>query len=268
MRTQPVDSGEGSVNGTGSDFVQSLERGLAVIQAFSAKSPRLTLSDVARSTGLTRAASRRFLLTLQHLGFVDSDDREFFLTPRILRLGYTYLSSTPFWDLAQTHIEDLVDRVHESSSISVRDRDEIVYVARVPTKRIMTISLAVGSRLPLYPTSMGRVLLAGLTDDEIDAYLARADLAPLTSRTLTDPAALRAAVLEVREQGWALVDQELEDGVRSVAAPLCGADGRVLGAVNVSAHATRTTLDVLRRTFLPVLLETSARINDDLSRRR
>ena len=268
MRTLPVDSDDDRSTASGSDFVQSLERGLAVIQAFSAKTPRLTLSDVARATGLTRAASRRFLLTLQQLGFVDSDDREFFLTPRILRLGYTYLSSTPFWDLAQTHIEDLVDKVHESSSISVLDRDEIVYVARVPTKRIMTISLAVGSRLPLYPTSMGRVLLAGLPDAEIDAYLARAELEPLTSRTLVDPKAIRAAVMEAREQGWALVDQELEDGVRSVAAPLCAADGKVLGAVNVSAHATRTTLDALRKQFLPALLETTARINDDLSRLR
>lgn len=267
MRTSADGSGQ-PAKGPGSDFVQSLERGLAVIQAFSAASPRLTLSDVARATGLTRAASRRFLLTLQHLGFVDSDEREFFLTPRILRLGYTYLSSTPFWSLAQTHIEELVDRVHESSSISVRDRDEIVYVARVPTKRIMTISLAVGTRLPMYPTSMGRVLLAGQSDDEIDAYLARAELRPLTGRTVTDPAALRAMVMDVREQGWALVDQELEDGVRSVAAPLCDASGHVLGAVNVSAHATRTNLDVLRKQFLPALLDTTARINDDLSRRR
>jgi len=271
MRTSVTGSGDPTANGAaeaGSDFVQSLERGLAVIQAFSAAHPRLTLSDVARATGLTRAASRRFLLTLQHLGFVDSDEREFFLTPRILRLGYTYLSSTPFWDLAQTHIEELVDQVHESSSISVRDRDEIVYVARVPTKRIMTISLAVGSRLPMYPTSMGRVLLAGMADAEIDAYLARVELRPLTSRTVVDPAALRAIIRDVREQGWALVDQELEDGVRSVAAPLCDASGRVLGAVNVSAHATRTNLDALRKQFLPALLDTTARINDDLSRRR
>ena len=170
--------------------------------------------------------------------------------------------------MAQTHVEELVDRVHESSSISVRDRDEIMYVARVPTKRIMTISLAVGTRLPMYPTSMGRVLLAGQSDDEIDAYLARAELRPLTGRTVTDPAALRAMVMDVREQGWALVDQELEDGVRSVAARLCDASGHVLGAVNGSAHATRTNLDVLRKQFLPALLDTTARINDDLSRRR
>jgi IclR family transcriptional regulator, pca regulon regulatory protein len=255
-------------NGSNRDFVQSLERGLAVIEAFSAKTPRLTLSEVARATGLTRAASRRFLLTLQQLGFVDSDEREFFLTPRVLRLGYTYLSSTPFWDLAQTHIEDLVDRLHESSSISVLDRDEIVYVARVPTKRIMTISLNVGTRLPAYPTSMGRVLLAGMTDDQLDEYFGRVTIEPLTDRTETDPSVVREAIMRVREQGWALVDQELEDGVRSIAAPLIGSSRRVIGAVNISAHATRSTLDTLRKQFLPVLLETTAKINEDLSRQR
>ncbi|HEY5876094.1 MAG TPA: IclR family transcriptional regulator [Ilumatobacteraceae bacterium] len=265
MRTQ--EPGVAGEKASGSDFVQSLERGLAVIQAFSATRPRLTLSDVARQTGLTRAAARRFLLTLQQLGFVDSNEREFYLTPRILQLGYAYLSSTPFWDLAQAHIEELVDQLHESSSISVLDRDEIVYVARVPTKRIMTISLAVGSRLPAFATSMGRVMLADLPDAQIDAFLARAELTPLTSRTVTDAVALRALLLEVREQGWALVDQELEDGVRSIAAALRGADGRVLGALNVSAHATRTNLDALRKQFLPALLETTERINTDLSRR-
>jgi IclR family pca regulon transcriptional regulator len=265
MRTQ--EPGVAGEKASGSDFVQSLERGLAVIQAFSATRPRLTLSDVARQTGLTRAAARRFLLTLQQLGFVDSNEREFYLTPRILQLGYAYLSSTPFWDLAQAHIEELVDQLHESSSISVLDRDEIVYVARVPTKRIMTISLAVGSRLPAFATSMGRVMLADLPDAQIDAFLARAELTPLTSRTVTDAVALRALLLEVREQGWALVDQELEDGVRSIAAALRGADGRVLGALNVSAHATRTNLDALRKQFLPALLETTERINADLSRR-
>jgi IclR family pca regulon transcriptional regulator len=252
----------------GHDYVQSLDRGLSVIRAFSHDQPRLTLSDVARATGLTRAAARRFLLTLQRLGYVDSDDREFYLTPRVLELGYAYLSTTPFWDLAFRHMELLVERLHESSSISVLDREEIVYVARVPTKRIMTINLAVGTRLPAYATSMGRVLLASLDEKELDAYFQRADLAPLTPRTITDEGGLRRVLSEVREQGWALVDQELEEGVRSIAAPLRGAGGRVVGAMNVSAHAARTTLDRLRREFLPVLLETTRRINTELARRR
>lgn len=250
------------------DHVQSLERGLSVITAFSTERPRMTLSEVARVTGLTRAATRRFLLTLQRLGYVTLEDREFSLSPRTLELGYAYLSSTPFWELAQPHMESLVDRLHESSSISVLDGDEIVYVSRVPTKRIMTISLSVGSRLPAYPTSMGRVLLAAADDDALDAYLDRVELVPLTTRTTTDRDALRRQVLETGEQGWALVDQELEDGVRSVAAPLRDANRRVIAAINVSAHAARTTLDRLRREFVPVLLETAAAINKALDRHR
>jgi IclR family transcriptional regulator, pca regulon regulatory protein len=250
------------------DHVQSLERGLSVITAFSAERPRMTLSEVAKVTGLTRAAARRFLLTLQRLGYVTADDREFSLSPRTLELGYAYLSSTPFWDLAQPHMEALVDRLHESSSISVLDGDEIVYVSRVPTKRIMTVALSVGSRLPAYPTSMGRVLLAALDDDALDDYLRRVELVALTTRTITSPETLRRQLLEIREQGWALVDQELEEGVRSVAAPLRDSRGRVVGALNVSAHAARTTLDRLRREFVPALLDTAASIGTALQRRR
>jgi IclR family pca regulon transcriptional regulator len=266
MRTETGTAG--GTSSQGHDYVQSLDRGLSVIRAFSHDDPRLTLSDVARATGLTRAAARRFLLTLQRLGYVASDDREFYLTPRVLELGYAYLSTTPFWDLAFHHMEALVDRLHESSSISVLDRDEIVYVARVPTKRIMTINLAVGTRLPAYATSMGRVLLANLGDEELEAYLSRATFTALTPRTIADSDELRATLAEVREQGWALVDQELEEGVRSVAAPLRGAGGRTVGAINVSAHAARITLDRLRREFLPALLETAERINAELGRRR
>jgi IclR family pca regulon transcriptional regulator len=251
-----------------SDYVQSLDRGLAVVRAFSADHPRLTLSEVARITGLTRAAARRFLLTLQQLGYVGSDDREFYLRPRVLDLGYAYLSTTSFWDLAQPHMEALVDELHESSSISVLDGDEIVYVVRVPTKRIMTIALGVGSRLPAYPTSMGRVLLAGLSDDEIDAYLVRADLKPLTSRTITDVGKLRSKIADVRDQGWAIVDQELEEGVRSVATAIRDTSGATIAALNVSAHAARTSMEQLHQRFVPRLLATAERINLDLGRRR
>lgn len=227
----------------------------------------MTLSEVARATGLTRAAARRFLLTLQRLGYVTADDREFSLAPRTLELGYAYLSTTPFWQLATPHLERLVDQLHESSSVSVLDGDEIVYVVRVATKRIMTVSLAVGSRLPAYATSMGRVLLAHQPDDELARYLDRLELVPLTTRTVTSRERLRAVLAEVREQGWALVDQELEAGVRSVAAPLHDSHDRVIGALNVSAHAARTTLDRLRREFVPALLATAARIDEDLARR-
>jgi IclR family transcriptional regulator, pca regulon regulatory protein len=275
MTLQTTETPDGPIRGNalsdrpeGSDYVQSLDRGLSVIRAFSAERPRLTLSEVARSTGLTRAAARRFLLTLEHLGYVGSNEREFFLRPRVLDLGYAYLSTTPFWDLAQPHMETLVEELHESSSISVLDNDEIVYVARVPTKRIMTIALAVGSRLPAYPASMGRVLLAGLTDEERDAYLDRVSLEPLTSNTICDPDRLRAVLAEVREQGWAIVDQELEEGVRSIAAPIRDASGTTIAALNVSAHATRTTVEHLRDAFLPRLLATTERINTELGNRR
>jgi IclR family pca regulon transcriptional regulator len=250
------------------DFVRSFERGLAVLRAFGPDRPAMTLSEVAQASGLTRAAARRFLLTLERLGYVASDGRRFSLRPRVLELGYAYLSSLPIWELAAPHMRDLVEQLHESSSASVLDDDEIVYVARVPTKRIMTINLVVGSRLPAYPTSMGRVLLAGLPGDALDAYFSRVTLERLTERTVTDEARLRAILAEVAEVGWAIVDQELEEGVRSVAAPLVNADGRAVAALNVSGHATRVTLDTLRRSFLPRVLETAARINADLRARR
>jgi IclR family pca regulon transcriptional regulator len=253
--------------GSDPDFVQSLARGLAVITAFSSERPAMTLTEVAQATGLTRAAARRFLLTLHRLGYVYMNDREFSLTPRTLELGYAYLSTTPFWEMAGPHMEGLVDRLHESCSVSVLDGDEVVYVARVPTKRIMTIGLSVGSRLPAYPTSMGRVLLAGLPAPDFDGYLERVKLEPLTPRTVTSHATLRKIVDEVRQQGWALVDQELEQGVRSVAAPLCDSRGRVIGAINVSAHAARTTLEQLRREFLPALLDTAAAISRGIGHR-
>ena len=248
----------------GEHFVQSLERGLSVIKAFGAEDPELTLSDVARRTGLTRAAARRFLLTLVDLGYVRTDGKHFALTPRVLELGYAYLSSLSLPEIAEPHLERLAAEVRESSSVSVLDGDEIVYVGRVPTSRIMRVSINVGTRFPAYATSMGRVLLAALSDEELDAYLARAEIRPLTSRALATPDALRAELDRIRAQGWALVDQELEEGLRSVAAPVRGRDGRVVAAVNVSAHASRASRETVRRDLLPPLLATAARIEADL----
>jgi IclR family pca regulon transcriptional regulator len=226
-------------------FVQSLERGLGVIRAFDAEHPELTLSDVARSTGLTRAASRRFLLTLAEL-------------------GYAHLSSLSLPEVAEPHLEQLVGEVRESSSVSVLDGHDIVYVARVPVSRIMTVAISVGTRFPAYATSMGRVLLAGLPDDALGAYLAEARLDRLSPRTLSTPDALRAELARVRRQGWALVDQELEEGLRSVAAPLHDRTGRVVAAVNLSAHASRTSAEKMRRDLVPPLLAAAARIEADL----
>jgi IclR family transcriptional regulator, pca regulon regulatory protein len=249
-----------------STFVQSLERGLAVIRAFDAEHPRLTLSEVARITGLTRAAARRFLLTLVALGYVRHDGREFSLRPRVLELGYAYLSAQTLPEVVVPHLETLVGKVNESSSVSVLDGDDVVYIARVPTKRIMAVVIAVGTRFPAYATSMGRVLLAGLPDRELDAYLRRVRLRPLTERTVTDPRQLRAALLAVREQGYAVVDQELEEGLRSAAAPLHDVDGSVAAAVNVSVHASRATVEQLVEQFVPPLLETASQIEHDLGR--
>ncbi len=246
-------------------FVRSLERGLAVIRALSVPGAGLTLADVARETGLTRAAARRFLLTLEDLGYVRSADRRFSLTPRVLELGYSFLSSLTLPEIAQPHLRELVQEVHESSSVSLLDETDIVYVAREPTQRIMTVAISVGTRFPAYATSMGRVLLAGLDDRELDAFFERAELKPLTAETLTDPDALARELERVRRQGWALVDQELEDGLRSVAAPIRGAAGNIVAAVNLSTHASRRTLEAIRRTMLPPLLETAAAVERDLA---
>ncbi|AXB44410.1 IclR family transcriptional regulator [Amycolatopsis albispora] len=249
----------------GAHHVQSLDRGLAVIRAFGADAPELTLSDVARTTGLTRAAARRFLLTLADLGYVRTDGKYFSLTARVLELGYAYLSSMSLPEVATPHLERLSAEVHESSSVSVLEGGDIVYVARVAVSRIMTVSINVGTRFPAYATSMGHVLLAGLPDDRLDEYLAQARLDRLTSHTLTSEAALRAELAEVRGRGWALVDQELEEGLRSVAAPIRGRDGKVVAAVNVSTHASRTSLDVVRDEMVPRLLDAAERIEADLA---
>lgn len=245
-------------------YVQSLDKGLAVIRCFSAAAPRLTISEVARETGLTRAAARRFLITLQALGYVGSHGRQFFLTPRVLRLGYAYLSSLSVADVAQAHLEQLADVVHESCSASVLDGSDIVYVARAATKRIMTISLSVGTRLPAHPTSMGRVLLAGLPDDRLNAYVEAVPLAKLTDRTIVDRDTLRAELEKTRIRGWCMVDQELEDGVRSVAVPVHDDTGRVVAAVNTSAHAARVPLSRLQKHFLPRLRECASAIDAEL----
>jgi len=245
-------------------FVHSLEGGLSVIRCFSDERPRLTLSEVARQTGQSRASARRSLLTLQTLGYVSSDDRQFFLTPRVLTLGYAYLSSLSFADVAQSHLADLANEVHESCSASVLDGFEIVYVARAATKRIMTISLSVGTRLPAYATSMGRVLLAALPDDQLNAYLDQGTLAPLTERTIVDRDQLSAELARTRTRGWCLVDQELEDGLRSIAVPVHDASGRVVAAVNTSAHATRVPLTTLQKSFLAKLKDCAAAIDAEL----
>jgi IclR family pca regulon transcriptional regulator len=255
---------EQSGEARGSDFVRSLERGLAVIRAFGKESPELTLSEVARATNLTRAAARRFLITLVDLGYVRTDGRTFALRPRVLELGYAYLSSLSLPEVAQIHLERLLQQVHETCSLAVLDGDDVVYVARVHTKRIMTLSISVGTRFPAYATSMGRVLLAHQDEDWLERYLSSVTVRPHTSRSLSDPRQLTSVLAAVRSQGYCLNDQELEEGLRSIAVPVRGASGSVIAAMNVSAHTSRGTVDAFRREVLPPLLTAAAAVHEDL----
>jgi len=250
------------------DFVQSLERGLSVIRAFDAEHPKLTLSEVAASTGLSRAAARRFLRTLVQLGYMRSDGSRFSLRPKILELGYAYLSSLTLPEVAMPHLEQLVEQVHESSSVSELDGDDVIYIARVPTKRIMTVTISVGTRFPAYATSMGRVLLAAQPDDWLEEYLTSVNLRYLTGHTITSSAELRQELSMVRSRGWALVDQELEEGLRSLAAPIRDGDGTVIAAVNVSTHAGRRSLENVLEDLLHPLLSTAEDIERDLASAR
>lgn len=247
------------------DFNQSLERGLEIIQTFGADAPRQTVSEVAAKTGLTRATTRRFLITLVELGYVVTDGRSFQLAPRVLGLGYSFLSGLGFPDVALPHLERLVAEVDESSEASILDGEDIVYVVRVPGTKLMTIAISVGSRMPAHATSMGRVLLAGLADSELDAYLKVATLKRFLPRTITEPEALRAAVLQARADGFAIVDQELEAGLLAVAVAIHDRNGRVVAAVNLSTHVARRTVRSMHEDLLPPLQRTAALIERDLA---
>jgi IclR family pca regulon transcriptional regulator len=245
----------------GDSYVQSFARGLQVIRSFSASAPRQTLSEVAAASGLTRAGARRILLTLQTLGYVVSDGKLFTLTPRILDLGFAYLSSMPIWNRAEPVMEALVQQVQESCSAAVLDDTDIVYVMRVSTHKIMRISLGVGSRLPAWCTSMGRLLLADLDDEALRARLEASNVEPLTRHTLTDIDALVAKVLQARRQRWCLVNQELEEGLISIAAPIVDRSGRMVAALNISGQANRTSAKVMQDTMLPALVEAAQEIS-------
>ncbi len=250
------------------EFVQSLERGLAVIRAFGSERARMTLSEVAREADLSRASARRFLHTLVELGYVVTDGRMFALRPQVLELGYAYLSSLSLPEVAQPHLEQLAEDVGESSSVAVLDGADIVYVARVATRRIMSAAIQVGTRFPAAATSMGRAVLAHLPHRDRDAFLGDVALERLTPHTIIDRELLRAELHRVHGQGWALVDQELEEGLRSIAAPLRDRAGRVVAAVNVSAPVRRGAVEELVADFLPPLLRAVHEIEADLARTR
>lgn len=249
-------------------FVQSFERGLSVIRAFSRERPALTLSEVANDTGLTRAAARRFLITLEALGYAQTDGRTFMLTPRVLDLGYAFLSSSELADIMQRHLEELAEAIHESASGSQLQGHDIVYIARASTSRIMTLGLSVGAHLPAYCTSMGRVLLAGLSDSALEHFLDTADLKRRTEQTVVSRDVLRNKIEAVRQSGFCVLDGELEPGLRSIAVPIRKPDGTVAAAINVSVHASRTAIHELERKLLPELRKAQEAIETDLKHLR
>jgi IclR family transcriptional regulator, pca regulon regulatory protein len=249
----------------GDAYVQSFARGLEVIRSFSASAPRQTLTEVAARTGLTRAGARRILLTLQTLGYVESDGKLFALTPRILDLGFAYLSSMPIWNVAEPLMEALVEQVKESCSAGVLEGTDIVYVLRVSTRKILRNTLGVGSRLPAYCTSLGRMLLAGLPDDEVVRLLEASRIEARTRHTLTDVDAILAKVQQARRQGWCLVNQELEEGLLSIAAPIVDRTGRTIAALNISGQANRTPPRQMQETMLPALREAARAVSQRLA---
>ena len=245
------------------EFVQSLERGLAVIRAFGYRRVSLTITDVAEATGLTRATARRFLLTLVRMGYVRNDGREYWLRPRVLELGYAYLSGMTLPEAAGPFLDELVQEVGESTSIAVRDGDEIVYVAHEAPQRVMTINVPIGGRDPLYCTALGRVLLAAESPEAIDEYLNTADLQVYTRATVTDREALRSTLARVRADGYSLIEDELEDGLVALAVPIL--DGEtVIAAMNLCAYSLRTGPEELLGTGLPLLRKAAAGVQTEM----
>lgn len=243
------------------DFVTALASGLEVIQAFDHEHPRMTLSEVAARTGMNRAKARRFLLTLHALGYVRKQQRYFELAPRVLQLGYAFLSANNYRDVIQQHLEDITAETGESSSLGVLDGSDVIYVARSAAKhRLMAITLSVGTRLPAAHTSMGRILLAQLSEADLDHFLSSVALEPYTDKTVTDVNELRSQIISARQQGYAISDQELDSGLRSIAVPVYDAKQHLMGAINISTNAARIDLDTLINVYLPVLQKKVAQV--------
>lgn len=252
--------------GTGPDFIEALARGLEVITAFRPGHPEMTLADVATATGLARPTARRVLLTLIELGYVRASDRGYALTPRVLDLGVAYVRSTGLWDVARPHLERLVERTNESCSIAQLDGSDIVYVARVAVPKIVALAVQIGTRFPALPTSLGKVQLAALGPEELERILAEPTRSGLTARWQPDRPERDAELRQVRARGWALTDEQLAHGIRSVAAPLRDGEGRVIAGVNVNCHAAETSVDRLLEHHLPLLLQTAGEISADFAR--
>lgn len=249
----------------GPEYLQSLARGLSVLVALGTERGGITLSAVAQCTGLARATARRSLLTLEDLGYVASDAGRFSPLPRVLDLGYPVLSRLTLGEIAQPHLAELVRQVGESASMAVLDGPDIRYVSRVAANRIMSVTITIGTRFPAHATSMGRVLLAGLSPHERETWIASTPLSRLTPHTVTDPGQLIDIFEQAAVDGVAVVDQELEEGLRSMAVPVCTEEGKVLAAVNISMHAGRTTAEEAYKNFLPCLRRAAHGISTDIA---
>ena len=249
-------------------FVQSFARGLSIITCFSADNPVMTLSEIAERVNLSRAAARRFLLTLENLGYVSLDGRNFQLTAKVLDLGYGYLSSLSLPEIAQPHLEVLASKVHESASASVLDGTDIVYVARVPIRRIMSVKINIGTRMPAHATSMGRVLLAGLATPDLKAMISNLEILKYTHNTITSKSVLLQEINKVKAQGWSINDQELEYGLRSIAVPIFNKAEEIIASINISTTAQSNSLESMEAMFLPELKLTARKISDDLASAR
>jgi IclR family pca regulon transcriptional regulator len=250
----------------GPEFVEALARGLDVIGAFRPGRPTMTLSEVAAETGLARPTARRFLLTLQRLGYVRAEAAGYALTPRVLELGTAYVQSLGLWDVARPHMEALVARTNESTSIAQLDGSDVVYVARVAVPKIVTLSVSIGTKFPALQTSLGKVLLAALSDDEVEDVLAQPSRSGVVPAWIPNRQERTAVLREVRARGWALSDEQLARGIRSVAAPLRDGAGQVVAAMNVNAHAGETSLERLTQDHLPALLAAAADVSADFAR--
>ncbi|MGW0810881.1 IclR family transcriptional regulator domain-containing protein [Nonomuraea sp. NPDC002799] len=242
------------------EFVQSLERGLVIIRSFTPRHPRMTLTEVAERTHMPRSAARRFLLTLESMGYVRHDGRYFSLSPSVLELGYSYLSSVHPWDAAHPLLEQLSDAVDENVLAGVLDGTDVVCVART-SRRLVTVAVFVGGKVPAHASSMGRAILAFLEPDALDRYFATADLVAVTEATTTDERQLRAELAQVRKQGWATTEHELEKGLMSVSAPVFGAGGQVVAAINMSAHGGRLSQADVEARISPPLLECARNVS-------
>jgi IclR family pca regulon transcriptional regulator len=250
---------------TREETVTSLLRGIEVIRILSASDGRMSLAEVARLADTTRATARRLLLTLEQQGYVATDGPTFWLRPKVMELGDAYLDGLRLPEIAHPHLAALADRVRDTCSLTVLDGDTILYVDRVKASRMMTVNIAIGTRLPAYAMSSGRVLLADRSDEDLRGFLDSLEAEPITGRTRTTREDIAAAITRARKDGYAITDQELDPALRSIAAPVRGSDGHAVAAVNVAVHVTRTSLEQLRTEILPELLATTQAIEADLA---